>query len=83
MASRKRCAACGAGALSRVRAVVVKHDQPPRVGLVCQHCARCGMLVVPASLVMLPAKPRKVSRDSFAASVLERGDRLAVENEKE
>lgn len=63
--------------------MVVKSDSQPRMGLVCKHCARCGLLVVPAALVMLPAKPKKVSRDSFVASVLERGVRVAAEGEKD
>lgn len=83
MASRKSCAACGASALSRVRAVVVKSSQPPRMGLVCKACARCGVIVVPAALVMLPARPRKVARGDFTRSVLERGEELQRELDNE
>lgn len=62
---KKACAACGLPTLKRVRATVVRSETPPRIGLVCQHCARCGMLVVPAALKILPAKPRKVPRGAF------------------
>jgi len=67
--SKRRCTACGAPALKMVRATVVRSESPPRIGLVCKHCARCGMLVVPAALKILPARPRKVPRGSLTAAL--------------
>lgn len=62
-----RCSGCGRRVRKRVRAVVVRDDLPPRMGLVCEFCARCGVLVVPATLRMLPPKPRRVSRSALLA----------------
>lgn len=45
-----------------VRAIVIKSEAKPRMGLVCKVCASCGVLVVPATLRILPEKPRKVPR---------------------
>lgn len=67
---KKRCGACGLDCLVRIRAVIVRNEQKPRIGLVCKHCARCGMLVVPAALIVMAERPRKVSRSDFARSVL-------------
>lgn len=58
----KRCAGCGNPVRKTIRALVIKSDTPPRMGLVCRVCANCGVLVVPGSLRMLPAKPKRVSR---------------------
>jgi hypothetical protein len=72
MTARKKsrhCKACGAPALTMVRATVVRSEAPPRIGLVCKHCARCGVLVVPAALKILPARPRKVPRGSLTRAL--------------
>ena len=66
---KKACTACGAPSLKRIRAVIVRSETAPKIGLVCQHCARCGMLVVPGALKLIPAKPRKVPRGAFVARV--------------
>lgn len=58
----KRCSGCGNPVRKMVRAMVIKSDAAPRMGLVCKVCASCGVLVVPVTLRMLPAKPRKVPR---------------------
>lgn len=59
----KHCTGCGNPVRKTVRALIIKSDAPPRMGLVCKLCAACGVLVVPATLRMLPAKPRKVPRE--------------------
>jgi len=61
----KCCACCKGDARKRVRAVIVTDSKPPRIGLVCQVCAACGVLVVPARSVLLPSKPRRVPRSAL------------------
>lgn len=60
--STKKCAGCGNPVRKTVRALILKSDTAPRMGLVCKVCASCGTLVVPATLRMLPAKPKKVAK---------------------
>lgn len=76
---KRRCAGCSCHALKLVRAVIVQSESRPRMGLVCKVCASCGVLVVPASLRILPAKPRKVSRGDFTRSVLAQAGKLEDE----
>ena len=61
----KHRAACGGAARKTVRATVIKSDAPPRVGLVCKVCASHGVLVVPWTIRMLPAKPKRVSKSAL------------------
>lgn len=58
----KKCSACGNPSRKTVRAMVLKSDSPPRMGLVCRVCAACGVLVVPMTLRMLPTRPKKVTK---------------------
>jgi len=66
----KRCAACGNSSRKTVRATVIRSDSTPRVGLVCRHCAACGTLVVPGTLRMLQAKPKRVAREKVLPKLL-------------
>jgi len=66
---KRRCLACGTPSVKMVRATVVRSESKPRIGVVCKHCAKCGVLVVPATLKILPAKPRKVPRGSLTRSL--------------
>lgn len=58
----RRCSCCG-NRRKTVKALIIKSDTPPRMGLACRLCASCGVLVVPAVLKMLPQKPKKVPRE--------------------
>ena len=67
---QRKCAACAGPARKTVRAVIVSQDSSPRTGLVCRVCAIHGTLVVPASIRILPPKPRRVPRSAITRAMV-------------
>lgn len=75
---KRRCGVCG-NPRKTIRAVIVRQDTKPRLGLVCRLCATCGVLVVPAGLSVLPDKPRRVPRSSLLEGVERHAANIAIE----